>query len=103
MGSINRLPQGATVLESFSGKVNKPDAWTHGKTVAMTRYAAYCSKGYKSNYEAVPTEFLVIRISGEKTRCSSYSGKRIGQAAEILAGWKKDLEPFLTAESEVIS
>lgn len=98
MGGINQLPKGATPVESFAGKVNKPDAWTHGRRVSMTRFAAYCSKGYKSGYEAVPTEFLVLRIDGEKTRCSSYSGKRISKAAKIFAGWKQDLEPYFDSE-----
>lgn len=95
MGSINNLPQGATLLEQFSGTVDKPDAWTHGKRVSMQHYQDYCSKGYKSKYEHVLTHFLVVRIDGEKTRCSMYSGdKRIKLAGEIFTGWKRDLEPY---------
>ena len=95
MGSINNLPKGATLVEQFSGVIDKPDAWTHGKQVSFARWSDYCSKGYKSNYQAVPTEFLVLRIEGERSKCSSYSGKRLIQAAKIFSGWKNDLLPYL--------
>lgn len=95
MASINNLPQGATKLEEIAGVIEKPDAWTHGKQVSFARYSAYCSKGYKSDYQAVLTEFLVLRIEGQRTNCKMYSGKRIAQAAKVFAGWKADLQPYL--------
>ena len=100
MGSINNLPVGATMVEQFGGIIDKPDAWTHGKQVFVARYSDYCSKGYKSKYEHVLTEFLVVRIEGERTKCKMFSGKRIANCSAIYAGWKRDLEPWFKKESE---
>lgn len=95
MASINNLPVGATLLEEFTGKVNKPDAWTHGKTIKFSHYRDMCSKGYKSDYQQVETHFLVLRVEGERTQCKMFSGKRIEKAVKTFAAWKSDLTPYL--------
>lgn|SRR3990172_7357533 len=99
MGSINNLPKSADLMERFAGKINKPDAWTHGKRVSMTRHQAMCSKGYKSKYEHVLTAFITLRVEGEKTKCKQYSGKHLNKAIETFNLWKSDLMPYLIPES----
>lgn len=100
MGSITNLPKGAMLREEFAGRIDKPGAWTHGKLVRFSRYSAMCSKGYKTDYQHVATEFLVLRIQGERTYCRMYSGTKLAKAAAIFAGWKSDLLPYMDQRPE---
>ena len=95
MGHIRNLPVSATCLEKFEGRIDHPGAWTHGKVVSFGRWRAMVSKGYKTGYEQVMTNYLVLRIEGERTMCRAYSGKRLEKAATIFAGWQADLAPHM--------
>lgn len=95
MASIRNIPKGASLKAQVLGKIEKPDAWTHGKTVSIELWADHCSMGYKTDYQAVPVLFFALRIEGEPSRCKQFSGSRYLEAVKTFERWKADLLPFM--------
>ena len=94
------IPVSAVTVETLSGVVTKPDAWTFGKKVELVHKTAYQSQGYKSEYAAVQVDYIILRIEGEpKARVFSYSGKNLKHAIgqkDALRSW---LAPAPEAQS----
>ncbi len=95
MANIRNIPKGATLKAQIRGTINKPDAWTNGKTVSVELWSAVRSMGYKTDYQAVPVLFFALRIQGERPKCKQFSGARYLEAVETFESWKADLLPYM--------
>ena len=95
MANVHNIPVSASLIESLSGVIQKPDAWTNGKRVTIRRWSAYRSMGYKTEYSAIPVEYVELRIVGERPRCWQYSGHRLPTSQKHFDGMKNDLSPYM--------
>lgn len=95
MARRNNVPVGANVVESVTGRIDKADAWTDGRKVTVTLYHDMCSQGYKTDYQPIPTAFVLLHVEGERTSTWQYSGKRYLKGAEHYQNIVRDLRPYL--------
>lgn len=97
MSRRNNIPKGATLVSTIGGRIDKPDAWTHGRELRVSLYRDYCSQGYRSNYQAIPCSFVLLKIAGEPTRTWQYSGKRLELGPKHYQKLADDLTPYFQA------
>jgi len=96
--SAAAIPKSATAAEGYSGIMDKPDAWTHGRHVRLARYTGMKSMGYKTDYQHVPAMWLVIAVEGERHKAYQFTGKRIAKGEKFWRQWVSAITPFLKSE-----
>ena len=84
MSAYINIPAGARALAIIRGTVSG-EGENHGKPARIEHWAGMYSQGYKSNYEAVPTQWVVVRVAGTRPWCKRYTGKRLALAAQEVA------------------
>ena len=79
------IPRSATLTMRHGGLIVSPGTPNDGKAVQAERWAAYESDGYKTDYTARPTEYIVVRVEGARPWCKRYSGGRLPAAGREWA------------------
>ena len=78
--SRRNIPVSANLTHHKTGTIHSPGEPNHGKHASIEVWHAYCSHGYKSNYERVPVNWLVIEVDDNKPYVQQFSGKQLNTA-----------------------
>lgn len=95
MVSIANIPEGATLMDSFEGKMRNPDAWTFGKYLIARRWSAYRSMGFKTDYQQVAVQYIEVRVEGQRPSCVQYSGNHLELCQKHWESYHKNLKPWI--------
>ncbi len=98
MARSNRnVPVGASLLKRAVGTITEP-CENQGKQVTVELFGALQSFGWRSDYSAVATRHLVIRVAGKTSWAKQYSGARLALADTRYEKAVSDLRRYVTFE-----
>jgi hypothetical protein len=107
MGSRNVVPDSARLLSCAGGPVTV--GRRAGCHINLALYEGEASQGYKSDYERIPTRWLLVVVRAAKAGptsgrileqyCHQYSGHRLGRAWADYQSNVAALAGYVKAES----
>jgi len=75
----------ADLIGSVSGIITVPDSPNSGKFASAQRFRSMASLGYKSKYNQIEKQWVVLSIEGQEDHTYSYTGKNIVKLETIWA------------------